>query len=76
MEMSWSWLIWVSVIVAIIMGNWSKGQRARARGGGPRVEALEKKIEELESALVSANMEIKELEDKQNYLMRLLEDKT
>jgi hypothetical protein len=62
-------------IVAIIANAVVKKNRVDPNQGR-KIEALEARVQELESALTRVSGDVDRLEDKQNFISRLLEDKT
>ena len=66
-------------IVAIIANAATKKYRVKPGLDGEqsqRVEKLEARVRELEDTVMRAGGDIERLEDKQNFLSRLLDDKT
>ncbi|RKX91906.1 MAG: hypothetical protein DRP59_06705 [Spirochaetes bacterium] len=66
-------------IIAIIAGTYTKVQSQKSNENPElqrRISALEEKVLELEKDNLHWGNTIRELEDKQNFLTRLLEDKS
>jgi len=62
-------------IVAIVARAVTKKHEANPELGG-KIVALEERVRELEHSLSRVNGDVERLEDKQNFISRLLEDKT